>query len=139
MDLQRQWCDNRSCPDFGKTGNGNIQVHSYIERRYRCRTCAQTFSFDRGTFFETLRTSRQKLLDAVSMLVERNSLRAIGRVKDCKPNTVLRWLDLAGQHAAAVSNLLVRDLHVVQVQIDELYTFVKKRDFPDALRPARCW
>ncbi len=133
MDIQKQWCDNRSCSDFGKTCHGNIQVHSAAERRYRCRTCNQTFSFDRGTFFETLRTDRQKLLDAVAMLVERNSLRAIGRVKYCKPHTVLHWLDVAGQHAAAMSQLLVRDLHLTQVQIDELYTFVKKRDLTHSI------
>jgi hypothetical protein len=35
-------------------------------------------------------------------------------------------LDLAGQHAAAVSKHIVRGLHVTQAQIDELWTFVKK-------------
>ncbi len=133
MNLQQQWCDNSTCPDYQKLNQGNIQVHSYAQRRYYCRTCRRTFGFDKGTFFEGLRTNRQKLIDAVSMLVERSSLRAVGRVKLSKPNTVLHWLDLAGQHAAAVSNLLIRDVHVDQVQIDELYTFVKKREFPHAI------
>jgi hypothetical protein len=51
-------------------------------------------------------------LDAVAMLVERNSLRAISRIKYCKPHTVLHWLDLAGQHAAAVSKDVIHGLHV---------------------------
>ncbi len=133
MNIQQQWCDHRACPSYCQTAMGNIKVYSYAERRYYCYTCGRTFSFDLGTFFETLRTSRQTLLDAVSMLVERNSLRAIGRIKDCKPNSVLRWLDLAGQHAVAMSDLLIRDLHLTQVQIDELYTFVKKRDLTHAI------
>jgi len=33
---------------------------------------------------------------------------------------------LAGQHTAAVSAALIRNLHLTQVQIDELWTFVKK-------------
>jgi hypothetical protein len=35
-------------------------------------------------------------------------------------------LNLAGQHAAAVSQHLVHGLHLTQAQIDELWTFVKK-------------
>ena len=80
----------------------------------------------KGTFFETLRTEKNILLDAVAMLVERNSLRAIGRIKQSKPNTILHWLDLAGQHATAVNKHFIRSLHLTQAQIDELWTFVKK-------------
>lgn len=126
MKIEQQWCDNPSCPDFGKANVGNIKVHSYAERRYYCTACEQTFSFDRGTFFETLRTDRQVLIDAIAMLVERNSLRAISRVKHVRSNTVLHWLDLAGQHAATVSQHLIHDLHITNAQIDELWTFVKK-------------
>lgn len=126
MNTTRRWCDNPSCADFAKTDGRNIKVHSYVERRHYCTSCKHTFSFDKGTFFETLRTDRQILLDAVAMLVERNSLRAICRIKHCKLQTVLHWLDLAGQHAAAVSHHFIRGLHLTQAQIDELWTFVKK-------------
>jgi transposase-like protein len=126
MKIQQQWCENTSCPDFGQDNASNIKVYSYDERRYYCTTCEQTFSFDRGTFFETLRTERPLLIDAIAMLVERNSLRAISRVKHVRSNTVLHWLDLAGQHAGALSQQLIADLRITQAQIDELWTFVKK-------------
>ena len=126
METQRQWCEQRSCPDRGTIGARNIKPYSHVERRSYCTTCTHTFSADRGTFFDTLRTDRPVLLDAVAMLVERHSLRAISRSKHCKPHTVLRWLDLAGQHAAAVSQEVIHGLHVTQVQIDELWTFIKK-------------
>lgn len=119
MEIQRQWCDQKSCPDVGKMEAPNIKIYSYAERRYYCTTCSHTFSADKGTFFETLRTNRQILLDAVAMLVERHSLRAIGRIKHCKHDSVLHWLDLAGQHAASVSKRFVHDLHLTQAQIDE--------------------
>ena len=126
METQRQWCDQKSCRDFGKIGAHNIRIYSHVERRYYCTTCHSTFSAEKGTFFDTLRTERNRLLDAVAMLVERNSLRAISRIKHCKPNTVLHWLDLAGQHAATVSKHFIHGLHLTQAQIDELWTFVKK-------------
>jgi transposase-like protein len=95
MEIQRQWCDQESCPDFGKIGTNNVRIYSHAERRFYCTTCNHTFCADKGTFFETLRTEKNILLDAVAMLVERNSLRAIGRIKQSKPNTILHWLDLA--------------------------------------------
>jgi transposase-like protein len=80
METQRQWCDQKSCPDRGKIGARNIKPYSHVERRYYCTTCTHTFSADKGTFFDTLRTDRHVLIDAVAMLVERNSLRAISRI-----------------------------------------------------------
>ena len=126
MDTRQQWCGSHPSPDFGKLGTPNIKTYSHAERRYYCTTCQHTCSADRGTFFETWRTDRQILLDMVAMLVERNSLRAISRVKHCRPNTILHWLDLAAQHAAAVSAHLIHGLHLTQAQIDELWTFIKK-------------
>src|SRR5205807_4850305 len=55
METQRQWCDQKSCPDRGKIGARNIKPYSHVERRYYCTTCTHTFSADRGTFFDTLR------------------------------------------------------------------------------------
>lgn len=126
MDTQQQWCDNESCPDFGRIGAHNIKTHSFAERRFYCITCQRTFSTDKGTFFETVRTPRRVLLDIVAMLVERNSLRAISRIKHRKADAVLHGLDLAGQQTAAVSRHIIYDLHLTQAQIGELWTFVKK-------------
>lgn len=126
MDSSHQCCANYDCPDRGKTYLGNIKVYSHQERRYYCTTCGQTFSASRDTIFYRLRTNRQDFIEAVGLLAERCSLRGIARVKRVKPDTVLRWLDVAGAQAAAVSSALIQNLHLTQVQIDELWTFVKK-------------
>jgi hypothetical protein len=85
-----------------------------------------TFSADKHTFFETVRRPRLMAVEALALLGERNSLRAVARLTHHSPNRILHWLDLAGQHTAAVSAALIRNLHLTQVQIDELWTFVKK-------------
>lgn len=126
MDCNQQCCDNNGCPDVGKTHRGNIKVYSYKERRYYCITCGQTFSASCGSTFYRLHTDRQDFIEAVGMLAERCSLRGIARVKAVKPDTVLHWLEIAGAQAAAVSSKLIQHLHLTQVQIDELWTFVKK-------------
>src|SRR5215510_4323795 len=102
METEGQWCDNASCPDCGKIGAGKVQIHSYSERRFRCTTCHRTFSADKGTFFETLRTPRPILLDVVAMLVERNSLRAISRIKHLSLSRLNHWLPRIQAHPEVV-------------------------------------
>jgi transposase-like protein len=126
MDVERQWCDQRWCADFSKMDAGNIKVHSYVERRFYCVRCLHTFSADKGTVFESLRSERDEVLHALTLLVERNSLRAVERATPHPADTVLYWLDLAGQHCAALSTYLIHDVQLRQAQIDELWTFVKK-------------
>jgi hypothetical protein len=130
MELERQWCDNIECRDFGKVTAGNIKVFSYAERRYYCTTCRRTFSADRGTFWETIRSPRSVVLESLALLNERNSLRAAGRLKQRSPNRLLGWWGLAGPHSAVVSAVVIHDLHLTQVQVDELWTFVKKTRAP---------
>ena len=60
------------------------------------------------------------------MLMERNRLRALERLRHHSHNVILHWVDLAGQHTAAVSAHLIKDLHLTQAQIDELWTCAKK-------------
>lgn len=126
MKPDQQSCANRACPDFGKSGTDNIKVYSHKERRYYCLSCGKTFSESRASVFYHLRTHRQDLLEAISMLAERNSVRGIARVKGVKPDTVLHWLEIAGKQAVTVSNQLLHNLPLSQAQIDELWTFVKK-------------
>lgn len=126
MELKGQWCDQTDCRDFGKVHVGNIKVYSFVERRFYCLTCAHTFSADRGTFFETLRSEREPVLEILALLGERNSLRGLERAKHLSANTILHWLDLAGQHLLALSDTLIRAIRVSQAQVDELWSFVKK-------------
>jgi hypothetical protein len=138
MELQQQWCDNERCIDFGKLGVGNIKVFSHVEQRYYCTSCGQTFSADKGTCFETIRRPHDVVTEVLALLQERNSLRAVERLKQRSPNRILFWLALAAEHAARVSLHLSRNLHLSQVQIDELWTFVKKTGTPPARRSKRC-
>ena len=126
LDPSKQVCLNSGCPDYWQVDKGNMYVHSYKERRYGCHTCKGTFAETKGTMFYRLRTPRQEILDAIAQLVERGSIRGVARVKGKKPDTVSEWLRLAGEHTAQVNEYLIRDLHLTQVQVDELWTFVKK-------------
>src|SRR5258708_32740487 len=101
MKTEGQWCANKGCRDVGKVDAGNIVVHSYVERRYACRTCRQTFNADKGTFFETVRSDRLAIIEVFALLSERNSLRAIERLRQHPHHGLLRRLGLADHQAVA--------------------------------------
>ena len=117
MTLEQQWCDNPRCRDFQKVRLGNVEIFSHRERRYYCTTCRHTWSFDKGSAFETLRSSRVTVAHTLSELGERASLRATARLRHHPVNTVLDWLDVAGAHVAAVSAHVIQGLHVDYVLI----------------------
>lgn len=101
--------------------NGRLQI-------YQCQWCKTPFSETQGTMFFGLKTPWETVCLALVLLAEGTSIRTISRALKVKPNTVLLWLRKAGQHSEQVSNYLMRDLDVSQAQMDELWTFVYKKE-----------
>jgi len=64
------------------------------------------------------------LVWAVGALAEGLGIRAVARVFEVAPNTVLHWLSEAADHAAAFSQYFLHDLRVTQVQLDELFALL---------------
>jgi len=128
VDPSQHSCPNTECPDCGKVGAGNIRIHCSRDRRLRCATCNKRFSARQGTIFYKLRTDEKTVLTALALLAERNSARATARILGTNEDTVLEWLAKAAQHAAQVSELLIRKLNISQVQLDEMWSFVEKKD-----------
>lgn len=61
---------------------------------------------------------------AVGALAEGLGIRAVARVFEVDPNTVLQWLIEAANHLSAFSRFFLHDLRVTQVQLDELLTLL---------------
>jgi hypothetical protein len=61
------------------------------------------------------------LIGAVGALAEGLGIRAVARVFEVDPNTVLAWLMAVADHAAAFSRYFLHDVRVTQVQLDELF------------------
>ena len=58
---------------------------------------------------------------AIGALAEGLGIRAVARVFEVDPNTVLHWLVEVADHAAAFSQYFLHDVRVTQVQLDELF------------------
>jgi hypothetical protein len=75
--VTKVFCDNPDCPARGKTGEGNIKVHSHKEERFRCTTCKKTFAATKGTPFYRLHKDRYLFVIVIALLTRGCPLQAI--------------------------------------------------------------
>jgi Transposase and inactivated derivatives len=129
-------CPNEKCGIYGQTGKGNIigngtyKTKSGKVRKYICRCCGSVFNDRTNTAFFDLRTKDEKVLIALKMIIKGMSLRSVAEILGVKLDTVRRWLAKAAKHSDEVNCVLLKDLNVSKVELDELWTFVKKKTVP---------
>jgi len=63
----------------------------------------------------------------LACLAEGLGIRATARVFEVAPHTVLQWLVEAAEQLRAFSAYFLCDLHLRQLQLDELYTVLRER------------
>ena len=71
--------------------------------------------------------SDEKRLKVLAALVEGNSESAASRMTDVQPNTIGRFSLLMGEGAMRLHDRLVRDLTCSLIQVDEIWSYVKKK------------
>lgn len=130
-DLSSHWCWNKECQDYGVKGKGNIVFKEWKGKNkralLRCRTCGKCFSEAKGTIFHGLHTSTDEMLRVLSLLPEKTSIRGLARATGHDKNAISRWIQLAGKQAKEVNEFFLKDLRLTQVQIDEIWSYIKKR------------
>lgn len=135
--------DHICCPYEGCTAHGRPGSHpahdivgrgtyttAHGERRqlYQCLVCGRSFSETAGTVFFGLKVPSRTVCIALQELAEGLGIRAVARIHGVKPDMVLNWLRRAGEHSAQLSAYMLHDLELEQVQVDELWTFVRKKE-----------
>ena len=135
MDPQSQFCPNLTCPARGNTGAGNIGVHSYRERRYRCHRCGKTFVATIGTPFYRRQYAAKFISDMISLTAHGCPLQAIVNTFQVDERTVANWVQSSGRHCQDVHTATVQQgqLDLGQVQADELRVKAQGRVFWMAL------
>jgi transposase-like protein len=128
-----QPCPNPECAHYSRRQCGNVSaIATYLtqsgkRRIFRCHTCETCFSETRETVFFDLRTSEEKVMMALKMLLVRVDLAGICFVLGVTEETVLAWLRRAAQQAEAINRHLLRNLPVTQVQLDEMWNFIARQ------------
>ena len=138
IELSKYWCPRKDCKDYGITGKGNIIIKEKYgkEERFllKCRTCRHCFSETRGTAFFCLHAPREEVLRVLSMLPEKGSIRGLARATNHSQDTISKWMKVAGNHCREVDEYYLNSLKLERVQVDELWSYIKKRKKPEGLR-----
>src|SRR5207245_9982778 len=94
-------------------------------RQRHCTSCGGSFQETQGTPFYGKHVAPDRLVWAVGALAEGLGIRAVARVFEVDPNTVLQWLVEVADHATAFSRSFLHDVRVTQVQLDELFALLR--------------
>jgi len=123
MDPQQQFCPNFYCLHRGKSGQGNIRVHSRKERRFRCTTCAKTFAATKNTPFYRLHKPLPLVTIVLTLLTHGCPLQAIVAAFGLDERTAADWHEKAGRHTQRFHQLHLEPGGVAaqHIQADELW------------------
>ena len=132
-DIENAFCPNKDCKDYGLQNHDNIAIRGkYGKDRDKdllyCRTCGKRFASTRATAFFGLHLSDEKIAQIIHHAAEGVGVRATARLLDINKDTVNRVILRAGEHCEIVLSNLLRSLKLNEAQLDELWTFVKKRN-----------
>jgi IS1 family transposase len=128
VDTSRHFCPDPNCTYGGWLGLGNITSNGHPSggpwRQLHCTSCGGYFQETHGTPLHGKHVAPERLVWAVGALAEGLGIRAVARVFEVDPNTVLQWLVEVADHAAAFSRYFLHDVRVTQVQLDELFALL---------------
>jgi IS1 family transposase len=125
VDTSQHFCPHGGCRYRGWRGRGNLRANGHPHggpwRQFHCTACAGYFPEHHGTLFHGTQVAVELLVHVLACLAEGLGIRATARVFAVAPNTVLDWLVEATDHLRAFSAYFLCELHVKQLQLDELY------------------
>lgn len=128
-DPKKEFCSNPKCPDCGKRGSGNIVKYGHDKngrQRFKCTTCSSVYVETKNTIFYNRRLPEEKIILICRLLVEKNGVRAIERITGIHRDTVSAIVSDLARHSREVTEFLLTEVGLSRVQIDEMWSFIKK-------------
>ena len=127
--------DNPPCPrcEHPRTArNGRTRGR----QRWVCAGCDHSFGPTTGTVMYRLQTPPAEVARALLIVLRGGSLLAAEEVTGHKYETIGRWLRRAAAQAQALTDALVHDLHLTEVEVDEFWSFVRQKGGPPNRPPS---
>jgi IS1 family transposase len=139
VDTSMHFCPHSGCDYRGWRGLGNLRANGHPSggpwRQFQCTACEGYFPEHHGTLFHGKQVAVELIVRVLACLAEGLGIRATARVFEVAPNTVLQWLVEAAEQLHAFSAYFLCEVHVEQLQLDELYAVlsaVKDGDLSEA-------
>jgi transposase-like protein len=134
LEIKDYFCPHEDCKCYGLRNQGNlIKAGTYkkkgdVKQLFKCKICGTRFSETRNTIFFNSHYDDKTIHDIICCTAEGNGVRATGRMlrlsKDAVNNVVLK----AGAYAETVMSNLLVNLQLNECQMDELWSFVNKKN-----------
>jgi transposase-like protein/IS1 family transposase len=142
VDTRNHFCPEKSCQYYGWLERGNIISNGHPSsgrwRQLKCVACGKHFQETIGTVFYGSRVPAQDIMRAIVTLCEGVSPRKVARIFEVDKDTVFGWLVEAALHSEAVIGYMMHNLHLTQVQMDEMYALLNGMRGEDEGRSC-CW
>jgi hypothetical protein len=124
------FCPHTGCDYRGWLGLNNLRANGHPSggpwRQFHCLGCNGFFPEHHGTLFHGKQVAVELIVHVLACLAEGLGIRATARVFEVAPNTVLDWLVEAAEQLRAFSAYFLCDLHLEQLQLDELYAVLRE-------------
>jgi len=119
------FCPHDGCRYRGWLELNNLRANGHPNgapwRQFQCLSCLGYFPEHHGTILHGKQAAVDLIVHVLACLAEGLGIRGTARVFEVDPNTVLHWLVEAADQLQAFSRYFLCDLHVRQIQLDELY------------------
>jgi transposase-like protein/IS1 family transposase len=109
-----------NCQRFGKHRNGL--------RRFRCPQCHKTYTEAHKPALEGSYIPEERIVLALRLLVEGNSIRSTERITGLDQNTIMKLLVLAGEKCEKLMGRMIVNVPVRDVECDEIWGYVYKKE-----------
>src|SRR5205809_5628823 len=128
VDTSTHFCPNPDCAYRGWVGWGNLRANGHPSggpwRQLLCIACRGYFLETLGTIFHGKHASVELIVRVIACLAEGLGIRGTARVFEIDSNTVLQWLVEAAEQLQALSQHVLHDVRVRQVQLDALFALL---------------
>src|SRR5262245_30177965 len=129
VDTSMHFCPHLHCDYGGWLGLNNLRANGHPSggqwRQFHCTSCDGYFPEHHGTIFHGKQAAVELIMHVLACLAEGLGIRATARVFGVDANTVLHWLVEAAEQLRAFSAYVLCDVHVEQLQLDELYAVLR--------------
>jgi IS1 family transposase len=129
VDTAQHFCPHTDCDYRGWLGLHNLRANGHPSggpwRQFHCTACDGYFPEHHGTIFHGKQVAVELIVRVLACLAEGLGIRATARVFEVAPTTVLQWLVEAAEQLRAFSTYFLCNLHLEQLQLDELYAVLR--------------
>jgi transposase-like protein len=128
------FCPNEKCKCYGLRGQGNLikavtyKNHGVDRQMFKCKVCKSRFSETRNTIFFGSHYSEETIHSIIRFVAEGNEVRATAKILGLSKDSVNKVILTAGLYAETVMNSLLRNLYLKECQMDELRSFISKKN-----------